>query len=352
MAIEPLQFPPLILSLEDTVDWPLPPSAWRQAAPLRDPVHPCKVETTSGTIVEGGMVGLDLTTGILTLRLQEGAPAVKVAFGNFRRLTLTTPLKAADDTFESFEPIPAAAQEREYRLEWADATHAPTVGRSAAYVEKAEGLFLFTPAGDERSVLRVFVPRAAYMTCTFGQSAEEVAISRWFSDPDKLLLAIKRQESMPVLPLGQSLLELGMITQAQLHNALATQPSHLPLGEWLVTSLVITRADLNTALAHKMGYPVVNLARFPIDPLAAKKVSLRVAISTRALPLMIDGRRLIVAVDKPSRTVKLRSMQVAAEMTLVPVLASKGNILAALQRLSEHGIWLENVSMAFFPTTN
>ena len=176
MAIEPLQFPPLILSLEDTVDWPLPPSAWRQAAPLKDPVHPCKVETTSGTVVEGAMVGLDLTTGILTLRLQEGAPAVKVAFGNFRRLTLTTPLKAADDTFESFEPIPAAAQEREYRLEWAYATHAPTAGRSAAYVEKAEGLFLFTPAGDERSVLRVFVPRAAYMTCTFGQSAEEVAM--------------------------------------------------------------------------------------------------------------------------------------------------------------------------------
>ena len=30
--------------------------------------------------------------------------------------------------------------------------------------------------------------------------------------------------------------------------------------------------DLQTALAHKMGYPLVDLTRFPIDVLAARKL--------------------------------------------------------------------------------
>jgi hypothetical protein len=296
---------------------------------------------------------MDVSAGDLTFRSRPGSSAVKVPFASFRRLTLTEPLRAEPLKGAPVERIPAAAQERGYRLKWTSAALPEAIGRTVGYVERAEGLFLFPPLEDRSSVLRVLIPRAAYLACTFGASAEEVAASRWVSDPTELLAAIERQEHKPVLPIGQSLLELGAITPTQLEEALADQSNDdLPLGEQLVARGVISRGTLETALAHKMGYPVVNLSAFPIDPGAARKLPYRIALGARALPLMMDGTRLIVAVDKPARMTKLQSLRAAAGLKLVPVLAPKSNLLAALHKLYEKDLWRENVALTFFPTTN
>jgi hypothetical protein len=341
------------MALDDVVEWPKPPFKWRHAIPLANAVHPCRIEATSGALVEGDLIGTDLAAGELTFRSRPGASAVKVSFASFRRLTLTEPLRAEPLRGAPVERIPAAAQERGYRLKWTNPALPEAIGRTAGYLERSEGLFLFPPLEDRSSVLRVLIPRAAYLACTFGASAEEVAASRWVSDPTELLAAIERQEHKPVLPIGQSLLELGAITQAQLDEALAEQSSdEVPLGERLVARGVISRGTLETALAHKMGYPVVNLSAFPVDPGAARKLPFRIALGARALPLMIDGTRLIVAVDKPARMTKLQSLRAAAGLKLVPVLAPKSNLLAALHKLYEKDLWRENVALTFFPTTN
>jgi hypothetical protein len=350
---QPLIFPPLTMAADDRVDWPKPPFKWRHAIPLANAVHPCRFETTSGAMIEGELVGMDLAAGELTFRSRPGASATRIPFTSFRRLTLTEPLKAEPLRGAPVERIPAAAQERGYRLQWTSAALPEAIGRTAGYVERSEGLFLFPPLEDRLSVLRVLIPRAAYLACTFGASAEEIAASRWVSDPAELLTAIERQEHKPVLPIGQSLLELGAITQAQLDEALAEKSTEeLPLGERLVARGVISRGTLETALAHKMGYPVVNLGAFPIDPVAARRLPFRIALGARALPLMIDGTRLIVAVDRPGRMSKLQSLRAAAGTTFVAVLAPKSNLLAALHKLYEKDLWRENVSLTFFPTTN
>jgi len=170
--------------------------------------------------------------------------------------------------------------------------------------------------------------------------------------PRELLEAIDRQRRMPVLPIGQSLLNLGLVTQEQLDHALA-QPGDTPLGERLVASRVISPSDLHTAIAHKMGYPLVDLTRFPIDPVAAGKLPLRSAVKHRALPIMIDGNRLVVAVDRPSRVAELQPLYSVSMYTVVPVLASKNQILLALSGQSQHDTWSANVSMRaeFFSTT-
>jgi hypothetical protein len=339
---------------DDMLDWPKPPFKWRYAASLQNAVHPCRIEATSGSMVEGDAVGVDLSAGTLTFRGRSGSAAVKVPFSTFRRLTLTEPLRpSAPLANEPVERIPAAAQERGYRLQWRSAALNEAVGRTAGYVERAAGLFLFPPLEDRKSVLRVFIPRAAYSACTFGASAEEVAAARWMSSPPQLLEAIERQAHKPVLPIGHSLLELGAITKEQLDEALAEPgDGKTPLGETLVARGIISRSTLETALAHKMGYPLVNLNAFPVDEIAAKKLAFRMALGARALPLMIDGTRLIVAVDKPARIQKLRNLQAAAGMILVPVLAPKSNLLEALHKLYEKDLWKENVSMTFYPTTS
>ena len=277
---------------------------------------------------------------------------VTLPFSRFRRLTLTVPLQRAPTISGApTERVPAAAQERDYCLQPTGRAQ-PLTGRTAGYVETVQGLYLFTPVDEEASLQRVFVPREAYSSYEFGASAEEVAATRWLSTPQALLEAIKHQDRMPVGLLGESLLALGLLTMAQLDRTLATQSADKPLGELLVAAGIISRADLNTALAHKMGYPLVDLARFPIDPAALAKLPHRIAVGYRVVPLLLDGDRLIVAVDKPSRAVKLNALHAYAQIKVVPVLASKAQMMQAFESLS-NDVWASYVSHrpAFFATS-
>ena len=288
----------------------------------------------------------------LIFRMRADAPVVSVPFARILRLTLTTallPLKR--DAGDPVERVPTAAQERDYSLQSAG-TAEPLIGRTTGHVEAAEGIYLFTPVGEESSLQRVFVPRSSYLRCEFGPSAAEVAARLWIDSPSELLEAVELQQRKPVRPLGESLLALGLVTRFQLDRALARQPDKMPLGESLVAAGVISRADLQTAIAHKMGYPLVDLSRFPVDAAAASRLPRRLALSYRAMPLMIDKGRLIVAVDKPSRVVVLEAVHAFAEFKVVPVLAPKMQILLALEKLSSN-VWSHNVTerQAFFDTT-
>jgi hypothetical protein len=116
---------------------------------------------------------------------------------------------------------------------------------------------------------------------------------------------------------------------------------------------VISRSDLDTALAHKMGYPLVDLTRFPVDLEAARRLPLRLATEARALPLMVHGQRLVVAVDRPSRIDRLHALHVFTGMHLVPVLAPKSQIMLTLSDLAQQDVWSHNVfaRLIFAPTT-
>ena len=349
----PTPFPTLIDATPERWEWPAPPFAWRHLpAPTNNVAQPCRIELVGASKIDGDMVGFDPSAQTVEFRNGGRGNPVAIPFSRFRRLTLTMPLQQAPRMGGApVERVPAAAQERDYTLFLDDSTE-PLTGRTAGYVETKDGLYLFTPVNDESSVQRVFVPCAALMRREFGQSAEEVAASRWIASPAELLEALARQQSKPVLPLGYSLRELGLVTEAQLYRALGGQPANVPLGEMLVAAGMIKRSDLQTALAHKMGYPLVDLTRFPIDPAAAAKLAHRMAVLYRAMPLMLDQGRLIVAVDKPSRAVKLRELHALAGLVVVPVLAPRAQVIAALERLSKD-VWTGVVAqrMGYFETT-
>ncbi len=353
MPVRPLSFPPLLDAATYQWEWPAPPFAWRhQPAPGNDVAQPCRIEVESGTSAVGEMLSFEPAGRKLIFRLRADAPVVSVPFSRVLRLTLTTPLLPLERSAgDPVERVPAAAQEREYTLH-SNGAAAPLIGRTAGHVEAAEGMYLFAPVGEESSLQRVFVPRSSYLRCDFGPSAAEVAARLWIDSPCELLEAIDLQERKPVRPLGESLLALGLVTKDQLDRTLARQPDEMPLGESLVAAGVISRADLQTAIAHKMGYPLVDLTRFPVDAAAASKLPKRFASSYRAIPLMIDKGRMIVAVDKPSRVVMLEAIHAFAQHKVVPVLAPKMQILLALERMSGN-VWSHNVTerQAFFDTT-
>lgn len=353
MANPPIPFPPLDAGLEDW-NWPEPPFAWNHVPPPGDGVaQPCRIETHGGATLEGLLAGFDAFSRNLRIRSVSGGPELLLPFARFRRLTLTVPLQALPAVPGApKERVPAAALERDYQLQAADGLP-PLTGRTAGHVQAPEGMYLFTPVDDERSLVRVFVPATAYTRAEFGASAEELAQTHWISTRTELLAAIARQPTAPVLRMGQALLDLGLVTQAHVDRALSQNLPDTPLGERLVAAGEISRSDLHTALAHKMGYPLVNLACFPIEPAAVSRIPLRTATRLRALPLTIDGDRLIVAVDRPSRTLKLRDLQGLTRLKVVPVLARKGQLLMKLAELQQkEDVWATNVAARpeFFDT--
>lgn len=346
-------FPELIVEEAAAHAWPAAPMAWRHLPPPEDgSAQPCRIESHGATVVDGEMLAFDPRSHTVKFRTSAQGPLVSLPFLRFRRLTLTTPLQPVPQTKGApVERIPAAAQVRDYRLRLPG--RADLTGRTAGHVTAEEGLYLFTPVDEDLSLQRVFVPRSAYSSLSLGPSAAEVAAEQWVSTPQELLDAIERQKTKPVPLLGQALLELGLLTPGQLKRALADQYDGRPLGEMLVGGGVISRHDLETALAYKMGYPYVDLTRFPVEPAAAKLMPLRMSLRARAIPLMLHGKRLIVAVDNPARAVKLGALKAFAQLSLVPVLAQKSQILMALSGATTNDAWAHNVftHLEFFPTT-
>ena len=351
-ALPTLATPLPTLMLQTTIawEWPLPPYARLHAmAALPDGAEPCRIETPTGVVVEGQLEHFDAQAGILRVRVGTAAQPLTLPFARFRRLTLTTPWtlkRRAPDA--PGERVPTAAQERDYRIDLASGGHLS--GRTMGHVQDAHGLFLYAPHDDGAAALRVFVPHAACAAVTYGKSAEETAAERWIATPEQLLAALDNQKNAPIKPLGQALLDLGFITHGTLNRVINEQgpERERPLGEMLVAQGLLERADLQTALAHKMGYPLVDLMRFPLDAQAVRKLTQRTMIEHSVMPLMQAGERLIVAVDDLARIARLQSLEALAQLQVVPVLASRGRIALALAALPQRlgtDRWADNVSV-------
>ena len=155
------------------------------------------------------------------------------------------------------------------------------------------------------------------------------------STPEQLIAAIEQQARMPMVRIGEALLGLGMITEDKLAEALQLQSRDrsLPLGELLVRRGDVSRADLQTALARKMGYPIVDVGAFPVELDALLRLPLVVARRLPALPLMLLGARLVVALEDPSARNVIDEIEFAAQCKVLPVLACAGALLGAIDRV-------------------
>jgi len=317
--------------------------------PLDGIAQPCRVETPNGTAVEGQLLDFDAAAGVLHFRLGGEGEALSLPFARFRRLTLTAPwLLTRNSPHAPVERIPAVAQERDYRIDLV--AGGQLAGRTIGHVHESFGLFLFAPVDDGSAVRRVFVPEAAFAAVHFGKSTEEQAAERWIATPEELFAALDAQATARIKPLGEALLDLGFVTRGVLEHAVSEQGGEreTPLGEVLVAAGLLSRADLQTALAHKMGYPLVDLARFPIDIQAARKLSQRAMIEHSALPLLQREGSLVIAVDDLARIPRLQALQGLAGLKVVPVLASRSHIALALAALPQSlgtDRWADNVQL-------
>jgi hypothetical protein len=330
--------------------WPRPPYACDDSPQARAAgVRASRIETLAGAPIGGELVGFDIDAQALRFRVSPDGEPLELPFARFRRLTLSAPWRLdAAARHAPHERLSTATHERSWQATLFDGS--TMTGHTLGFVQRPEGWYLYEPIDDGDAVRPLFVPAAACRSMQFGTSSAERAAARWIGSREELQLALEAQRRAPLRSVGEALLELGFVTRAELERALhdASLDPALPLGERLVAAGVLDRADLNTALAYKMGTPMVDLTRFPIEPGAAGRLPLATLREHRALPLMRDGQRLVVAVDELGRVAKLQALAAPAGLQVVPVLAPTGRLSMALRGLPQHvgdDVWGDNVRL-------
>ena len=336
--------------------WPTPPYAC-YAAPARlvEP-EPCQIEGMNGRLMNGMLLDMDPAEGLAKVRIPPARIAIPLRFNQFRKLVLTRPLAPLDSA--GADPLLAQRPAVDVRIRPKGA--APVTTLSIGHLEDDTGLFLFVPLDARGNVQRCFVPKAAYDGVDIGERIGEVLVAQNAATPtqieqalaeqqqlrsqklgeilltkqvvtaEELEQAIIEQARMPMVRIGEALIALGFINQVQLEAALSQQREDrsVPLGELLVRRGLVSRPDLQTALARKMGYPLVDVTQFVPETEALARLPYAVAQRLPALPLLLRGGRLIVAVEDPSRPEVLDDIEFASQTKLVPVLA-RANLLPA-----------------------
>ncbi len=108
-------------------------------------------------------------------------------------------------------------------------------------------------------------------------------------------------------PLGEILLELGVLNRAQLRVGLVHHhETHVPLGRALVREGVCSEEDVLRGLAAQLGVEAVDLERALPSPSVASLIPTRIARQYRAVPLRVEmvqleqGEREVLHIALPA----------------------------------------------------
>ncbi len=334
--------------------WPTPPYASYADPGLQELA--CEVEGTNGQVRSCVLTGIYPAERLAYVKVPPAQVNMPLRFSMFRRITVKEPLVPMASSSTDIAPAAELAGYRsrlQYRLLLNDGS--TLEGVTVGHVEMEQGLFLFHPLDEHDSVERVFIPQDLYRELHLGEAIGQVLVqqqavsqeqvdlaareqenlrSRKLGDylvikeivkPEQLLVALEQQSRMPMVRIGEALTALGLVTEEQLTDALEKQKNErtVPLGELLVKSGQLSRQDLRTALARKMGYPVVDIAKFPLDIEALRKVPLALAKRLKVVPLLRNHGTLVVAAEDPSQRALLEELEFTLQCKVVAALASR-----------------------------
>ncbi|MBN1871314.1 MAG: type II secretion system ATPase GspE [Candidatus Omnitrophica bacterium] len=133
--------------------------------------------------------------------------------------------------------------------------------------------------------------------------------------------------------LGRLLLDMGILTEAQLKQGLDEQKySGKLLGKTLIDLGFVKEEDILKALGAQSGLEVVDLKKIKIQADIIKKVSPSVAKIYKVVPLRFEGQALIVAMGDPLNVNITDDLTFMLGCPVKSVLAKENDILDAIQK--------------------
>jgi len=114
----------------------------------------------------------------------------------------------------------------------------------------------------------------------------------------------------------------------------------------LVEDGVVTESQVASARAAQLGLPFVDLTDYPIDQSAVALVPVALLRRHEVLPIGRDGDRLLLAMADPRDVLALDDIRAAVRMQARPVVAERGDLLAALDRFVRSDSELSELTVA------
>jgi type IV pilus assembly protein PilB len=136
------------------------------------------------------------------------------------------------------------------------------------------------------------------------------------------------------MQLAEILLADGLVDEGQLNAAYDEhQRVGRSLGRVLVDQGILSESQLVSALATQIGLPFVDLQEFQVDGSATGRVSGAVCRRHTALPIGYDDEgKLLVAMADPGNVFALDDMRSLSGCDVRPVVATRSDVLAAIDR--------------------
>ena len=345
----------------ETLHWPHPPYYEPIDGAEERSAEPAVALLRDGRTLTGTLTRFDPAEGLFEMRPQDGdlleiAPHDLLELRLTRRVNLRRRASVVDAQAEQGD----APERQTFRLTLAN--DQVIEGETLGFDTHTLGLFLYVDANGE-GVTRLFVPADAIKRKQIGRRLGDLLVSNEHVTPRQitdaiehqaarrkrklgdyltrghiisrsdLAAAIERQRQMPVMRLGEALVAMNLISDSQLEEALTRQKEHRgkPLGEILVELNLITREDLKRTLTQQLGIPFVDLTRYEVEPGVLKLVPAAVATEYNVLPLCIDGRALVLAVENPLDPIPLDRIRFLSGMPIAPVMSASNELREAVK---------------------
>ena len=138
--------------------------------------------------------------------------------------------------------------------------------------------------------------------------------------------------------LGELLMEAGVITEAQLHEALEEQTkTGKRLAQIFIERGLLAKGEAGRWLALQQGYEYVSLTSEPIDVNIAKLLPEAFERRLMAMPIRQEGKDLIVAMADPSDILAIDEISRATGLRVVPVFTTEADLEWAMAQLFDVG---------------
>ncbi len=134
-------------------------------------------------------------------------------------------------------------------------------------------------------------------------------------------------------PLLDALVRLGADAIELEQAAQETERSGRSIRDVLINDSVVTEFQLAEGLADSHGLSSVDLASYPIDPVAVAKIPVAMVLRHRVLGITIRNKELVVAVSDPDDVVALDDVRAVTGMVIRPVVAARSELRKLIDRL-------------------
>ena len=144
--------------------------------------------------------------------------------------------------------------------------------------------------------------------------------------------------------IGQILIEMGYVTQAEVDAALAEQKKQggkKKIGEVMVEQKACDEEQVAKAIAHQHSLKYCQISKFTVPPDVVSAVGKDVALETTIMPLKKGKRSLVVAAENPLDFFALDNLRFRLGVEVEAVIASRLEIMAAINKYYGEAIGIE-----------